>query len=196
MFFKPGASWLSAGATTSKNFMVGLNDSGSVKIRYNTSCSMILLSVYLSHEIVIKFTKCNFFFTFSSNKYSVIPKMKFLQAFSFSLAPVNFTPWSFSNATWFWKSVHSSLYNSIWKEISWSFDQVSWLFSLICWIPKYIGGSEISGQHWILVRASRYETHTKVWHWMEFVFLQAKYFTRQCFVVHNIQPRKLLSPPF
>ena len=82
------------------------------------------------------------------------------------------------------------------KTDSRGFDQVSWLFSLICWIPKYIGGSEISGQHWILVRASRYETHTKVWHWMEFVFLQAKYFTHQCFVVHNIQPRKLLSPPF
>ena len=76
-FFKPGASWLSAGATASKNFMVGLNVSGSVKITYNTSCSMMLLSVDPSHKIVIKFTKFNVFFTFSSNKYWEIPKMKF-----------------------------------------------------------------------------------------------------------------------
>ena len=80
-FFKPGASWLSASATTSKNFMVGLNVSGTVKITYNTSCPMTLLSVDPSHKIAIKFTKCNFFFTFPSNKYSEIPKMKFLQAF-------------------------------------------------------------------------------------------------------------------
>ena len=83
-FFKPGASWLSTGGTTSKNFMVGSNVSGSVKITYNTSCSMTLLLVDPSHKIAIKFTKCDFVFTFSSNKYSEIPKMKFLQAFSFS----------------------------------------------------------------------------------------------------------------
>ena len=84
VFFKSGTSWISAGATTLKNFMVCLNVSGSVKITYNTPYSMMLLLVDLSHKIAIKFTKCIFFFTFSSNKYSEIPKMKFLQAFSFS----------------------------------------------------------------------------------------------------------------
>ena len=84
VFFKSGTSWISAGATTLKNFMVCLNVSGSVKITYNTPYSMMLLLVDLSHKIAIKFIKCIFFFTFSSNKYSEIPKMKFLQAFSFS----------------------------------------------------------------------------------------------------------------
>ena len=59
-FFKPGAPWLSARATTLKNFMAGLNVSGCVKITYNTSCSVTLLLVDLSHQIAIRFTKCNF----------------------------------------------------------------------------------------------------------------------------------------
>ena len=64
--------------------MLGLNVSGFVKITYNTSCSMMLLSDDPSRKIVIKFTKCNFLFTLSSNEYWEIPKMKYLQAFSLS----------------------------------------------------------------------------------------------------------------
>ena len=60
VFFKSGTSWISAGATTLKNFMVCLNVSGSVKITYNTPYSMMLLLVDLSHKIAIKFIKCIF----------------------------------------------------------------------------------------------------------------------------------------
>ena len=93
--FKSGASWLSDGATTSKNFIAGLSFSGSEYVTYKTCCS-VMLSVSPSHKIAIKLTKGSFFFSLSSNKYSEIPKMKFLQAVSFQFELADFTPWSFS----------------------------------------------------------------------------------------------------
>ena len=95
--------------------------------KQTTSCSVILLSVVLSHNIAIKLILTRLRYISCLKKYLAIFLIKSLHHDLFSYDPDwNFTPWSFSSSIKSSKSVNARPLTAMWCAIGFSMS-IGWL---------------------------------------------------------------------